>query len=151
VNPKGIPAQSPRLLRSGYLESTCNQQFQPQRGCGQRRTSPEKGKGRDRVAVDDFVWTRTQGNSVFPSDLLTPMNQNWQGGVTPVRTVVARAGPIDLIQSSNIAADPVPSPLGGERVRVRGEGEHSTIFRFMERLANSIPLGLPRLSRKEFS
>ena len=60
TNPKGIPAQSPRLPLSGYLGSTGNQQFQPQRGCGQRRSWPE-GKGRNRVAVDNFVWTRTQG------------------------------------------------------------------------------------------
>ena len=46
---------------------------------------------------------------------------NQVGRVTPMRAVVARVAPIDLIKSSSIADGRIPSPLGGERVRVRGE------------------------------
>jgi hypothetical protein len=42
------------------------------------------------------------------------------GRVTPVRAVVPSVGPIDLFGSPSIAVHLVPSPLGGERVRVRG-------------------------------
>jgi len=46
---------------------------------------------------------------------------NQVGRVTPVRAVVACVHPIDLVESPSIADHRVPSPLGGERVRVRGE------------------------------
>jgi len=65
LNPKGIPAQSPRLPRSGYLGSTCHQQFQPQRGCGQRRPRPGKRKGRSRVAVDDLALDQVPSQQTF--------------------------------------------------------------------------------------
>ena len=61
--PKGFRPKAqgcPEILRS-YLGSTCNQRFQPQRGCGQGRPWQGNGKGRNRVAVDDFIGTRTQG------------------------------------------------------------------------------------------
>ena len=61
---------------------------------------------------------------------------NQVGRVTPVRAVVARVAPIDLIKSSSIADGRIPSPLGGERVRVRGEITpviDIKCLRFMER------------------
>jgi len=61
LNPKGIPAQSPRLPRSGYLGLAFNHHPQPQRGCGQCRPWRGNENCHNRVAVDDFVWTLTQG------------------------------------------------------------------------------------------
>ena len=46
---------------------------------------------------------------------------NQVGRVTPVRAVVARVSPLNQIELSSNASPLVPSPLGGERVRVRGE------------------------------
>jgi anthranilate/para-aminobenzoate synthase component I len=43
------------------------------------------------------------------------------GRVTPVRAVAASAGAIDLNKPSSITDHRIPSPLRGERVRVRGE------------------------------
>jgi hypothetical protein len=59
-------------------------------------------------------------SSVFPSDLLTFHEPKLVGRVTPVRAVVARGSPLDLIGSPGIAGQLVPSPLRGERVRVSG-------------------------------
>jgi hypothetical protein len=61
-NPNGIPAQSSGSASPrAYPGSSPGQPFQPQRGCGQGGPWPGEGKGRNHVAVDDFVWTRTLG------------------------------------------------------------------------------------------